>query len=138
MCEVTQSCPTLCDPMGHSLPGSSVHGILQAIILKWVAISTSRGSSQPRDGTCTAQVSCTWQTDSLPLAPPRTTRKIPLIPLICWLHHFHYASSSTTFITHCAASEYWPRESQKLLLCLTDGEHKCKSYPEYTVPVNHN
>ena len=40
-----QSCPTLCDPMDWSLPGSSVHGILQARILLWVAISFSRGSS---------------------------------------------------------------------------------------------
>ena len=46
--EVTQSCPTLCDPVDCSLPGSSVHGILQARILEWVAISFSRGSSQPR------------------------------------------------------------------------------------------
>ena len=44
-----QSCPTLCNPMTHSLPGSSVHGILQARILKNTAISYSRGSSQPRD-----------------------------------------------------------------------------------------
>ena len=44
-----QSWPTLCDPMTHSPPGSSVHGILQARILKNTAISYSRGSSQPRD-----------------------------------------------------------------------------------------
>ena len=49
--EVTQSCPTLCDPMDCSPPGSSVHGILQARILEWVAISFSRGSSQPRNRT---------------------------------------------------------------------------------------
>ena len=49
--EVAQSCPTLCDPMDRSLPGSSVHGILQARILESVAISFSRGSSQPRDQT---------------------------------------------------------------------------------------
>ena len=52
---VTQSCPTLCKPMDCSLPGSSVHGISQAKILKWVAISFSRGSSQPRDQT---HISC--------------------------------------------------------------------------------
>ena len=40
---------TLCDPMDSSLPGSSVHGIFQARILEWIAISFSRGSSQPRD-----------------------------------------------------------------------------------------
>ena len=46
---VTQSCPTLCDPVDCSPPGSSVHGIVQARILECVAISFSRGSSQTRD-----------------------------------------------------------------------------------------
>ena len=45
----TQSYPTLWDPVDCSLPGSSVHGILQARILEWVAIPFSRGSSLPRD-----------------------------------------------------------------------------------------
>ena len=49
--EVAQSCPTLCDPINCSLPGSSVYGIFQARVLEWVAISFSRGSSQPRDWT---------------------------------------------------------------------------------------
>ena len=53
--EVAQSCPTLCDPMDCSLPGSSLHGILQARVLEWVAISFSRGSSWLRDQT---RVSC--------------------------------------------------------------------------------
>ena len=46
-----QSCPTLCDPMDCSLPSSSVHGILQARILGWVAVPSSRESSLPRDQT---------------------------------------------------------------------------------------
>ena len=46
---VSQSCPTLCNPMDCSPPGSSVHGLLQARILEWIAIHFSRGSSQPRD-----------------------------------------------------------------------------------------
>ena len=45
---VSQSCPAVCDPLGCSLPGSSVHRILQARIPEWVAIPFSRGSSQPR------------------------------------------------------------------------------------------
>ena len=49
-CQVTQSCLTLCDSMDHSLVGSSVHGIFQVRILEWVAMPSSRGSSQPRDG----------------------------------------------------------------------------------------
>ena len=53
--EVAQSCLTLCDPMDCYLLGSSIHGIFQARVLEWVAISFSRGSSQPRDLT---QVSC--------------------------------------------------------------------------------
>ena len=48
---VVQSYPTLCDPLDCSPPGSSIHGILQARILEWVAISFSRGSSQPSDWT---------------------------------------------------------------------------------------
>ena len=51
------SCPTLCDPIDCSLPSSSVHGIFQARILEWVAISSSRGSSQPSDRTCVSGVS---------------------------------------------------------------------------------
>ena len=55
-CSVANSCLTLFITMDCSPPGSSVHGILQARILEWVAISSSRGSSRPRDQTC---VSCT-------------------------------------------------------------------------------
>ena len=51
LCLVAQSCPTLCDPMDCSLPGSSVHGILQARILERVAMPSSRRSSQPWDQT---------------------------------------------------------------------------------------
>ena len=47
----TQSCQTLCDPMDCNLPGSSVHGTLQARTLEWVAIPFSRGSSRPGDRT---------------------------------------------------------------------------------------
>ena len=48
--KVAQSCPTLCNPMDWSPPGSSVHGIFQVRILEQIAISYSRASSQPRDG----------------------------------------------------------------------------------------
>ena len=50
-CLVAKLCPTLFNPMDCSLLGSSVHGILQARILEWIAIPFSRGSSQPRDQT---------------------------------------------------------------------------------------
>ena len=71
MMKVAKSCPILCDPMDYSLPGSAVHGILQARILQWVAIPSSRGS--PRDWT---QVSHTvgrffnsWATREAPSTP---------------------------------------------------------------------
>ena len=51
-----QSCLTLCDPMDCSPPGSSVHGIFQARILEWVAVSYARGSFRPKDQ---SHVSCT-------------------------------------------------------------------------------
>ena len=53
-----QSCPILCNPKDYSPPGSSVHGTLQAIILEWVAISFSKGSSRPRDQTYVSCGSC--------------------------------------------------------------------------------
>ena len=57
-CLIAQSCLTPCDPMNCSLPDSSVHGISQARILEWVAISSSRGSSHPRDWTCISHICC--------------------------------------------------------------------------------
>ena len=62
-------CPTLCDPMDCGLPSFSVAGIFQAKILEWVAISSSRGSSQPRDWIWVSWVSCIWQVGFLLLAP---------------------------------------------------------------------
>ena len=57
--QLLQSCPTRCDPVDCSPPGSSVHEILQARILEWVAMPSSRGSSRPRDRTHISCVSCT-------------------------------------------------------------------------------
>ena len=67
---VTQLCPALCNPKDCTSPGASVHGIFQARILEWVAISSSRGSSRPRDWTCVSCISfigkhipyhCAWE-----------------------------------------------------------------------------
>ena len=55
---VAQLCPTLCNPMDSSLPGSSVPGILQARILEWVVISFSGVSSLPRDWTRISHIAC--------------------------------------------------------------------------------
>ena len=63
-----QSCLMLCDPMDQSPPGSSVHGILQARLLEWVAMPLSRGSSQPGDRTQASYVSCIDRQVPYPLA----------------------------------------------------------------------
>ena len=63
-----QSCLTLCDPRDCNPPGSSVHEIIQARILEWIVISSSGGSSRPRDQTLISCVSCVLYLDSLPLS----------------------------------------------------------------------
>ena len=84
-----QSCPTLCNPMGWSPPGSSVHGILQARILGWVAKPSSRGSSLLRDQTCVSYVSymagfftisITWETLRYTIDDFKLTRVLILHP----------------------------------------------------------
>ena len=64
-CACAQSLPTLCNPMDYSLPGSSLHGIFQAKILQWVAISYSRGTYLLH--------LLHWQVDSLPLSHLETS-----------------------------------------------------------------
>ena len=78
---VVQSCLTLCDPMYCSLPGSSVHGILQAGILEWVAISFSRGSSWSMDQT----MSPALQADSLLSEPPGKPKCNVKCYISCWI-----------------------------------------------------
>ena len=75
--EIAQSCPTLCDPIDCSLPGSSIQGIFQARVLEWVAISFSRGSSWPRDRTRVSHIVgrrftvwATRETYGPPFGPP--------------------------------------------------------------------
>ena len=79
----SRSCPTLCDPMDRSLPGSSVHGILQARILEWVAMPSARGFSWPRDWTCISHVSCTGRqfltTSTTWEAPPTCMYKFSVL-----------------------------------------------------------
>ena len=85
------------DPMDCSLPGSSVYGISQARILEWVAISYSRGSSQPRDQTCISCVSCIVCRRILyPLSHRESTECLKSNPVFCYkeqvnkIHIFQY------------------------------------------------
>ena len=69
--EVAQSCLTLCDPMDWSQPGFSICGLFQARVLEWVAVSFSRGSSQPRDWTRVSHIAdkhfTIWATRESPI-----------------------------------------------------------------------
>ena len=79
-----KSFPTLCDPLGGSLPGSSVHGIFQAIVLEWIAISFSRGSSQTRDQTGVSCIAGRFFTTE-PLGKPLDMDYVPINKgLLCW------------------------------------------------------
>ena len=68
--KLLQLCPTLCYPMDCSPPGSSVHGILQARILEWVAMTSFRGSSRTKDRTHISLTLLHWQAGSLPVVLP--------------------------------------------------------------------
>ena len=72
--EVSQSCLTLCNPMDCSLPGFSIHGIFQARILEWVAISFSRRSFQPRDWTRVSRI--VWRRFTVWATREFTTREV--------------------------------------------------------------
>ena len=90
LCSVVQSCPTFCNRMDCSPPGSTIHWILQARILEWVVISSSRGSFQLRDRTSISWVSCTtgWFFSTEPLGKSHTTLHTSAfcqLPLPTWL-----------------------------------------------------
>ena len=86
---------TLCDTIDCSPPGSSVHGISQAGILEWVAISFSRGSFWCRGGTCTS-----WgQADSLPLSHQGNPIYIP-VGLYATFADFPYRHMRVSWIVH--------------------------------------
>ena len=84
---ITQSCPTLFDPMDCNLPGSSDHGISQARILEWVAVPFSRGSYQPRDQTQVSLIAgrffTVWATREAPLICLAAAKSLQSCPTLC-------------------------------------------------------
>ena len=94
--KVAQSCPTLCNPMDCSLPGSSVHGILQARILEWVAVPFSRGYSQPG----IKPRSPTLQADSLLSEPPGKPKNTGVGSLSLF-HGIFQTQESNQGLLHC-------------------------------------
>ena len=78
--QLLQLCSTLCDLMDYSTPGSSVHGILHTRILDWVAVPSSRGSSQPRDRT---HVSKVWEYISLKYGNAAAAKSLQSCSTLC-------------------------------------------------------
>ena len=86
-----QPCPTCCNPLECSPPCSSVHGISQARMLEGVAISSSRGSSQPRDQTCVSCIFCIGRQILYHRSP---WEAVPWLELCC-------------SVLHLSARTYW-------------------------------
>ena len=101
-----QSCLMLCNPVDHSPPGFSVHGILQARMLEWVATPLSRGSSQPGDRTQVSYVSC-------------IDRQVPYPLRLSWEAQFQVYSKairSFSIISYYMISNFVPVLYSKSLL----------------------
>ena len=110
--------------MGCSPPGSSVHGILKARVLEWVAISSSRGSSRPRDWTLGLFHLLHWEADSSPFKPPGKTLK-------CTNYFFpqHLCSCSSG----CLRMPFCPGSSPTCTHSLTD----CSPFFELVASSGH-
>ena len=136
---VAQSWPTLCDPMDCSPPGSSIHGILSARVLEWVAIPFSRGSSQPRDQTCVSFVSflappprrC-HQKPWKKLRPDQASFFKPQKSKICFLliikvlcnHYWKLIKKRMKKINHNPVTQKWPSILQDI-----SSQFVCVSFP---------
>ena len=99
VCSVIQWCPTLCGPMDYSLPDSPAHRILQARILEWVAMPSSRGSSRSRDQTWPSCVSC-MQADSLSTELPGSFIKRTKLSTESWAQMCYFGFNWTWQIEH--------------------------------------
>ena len=105
---VPQLCLTLCDPMDCSPPSSSVHGILQARIVEWVAMPLSRGSSWPTDQTA---ISYTWPASAGGFFTTSTTQEAQyaLLLFFCLLDLFNHLELRKSFprSTHLSSMLVW-------------------------------
>ena len=111
-----QSCLTLCDPMDHCLPDSSVHGIFQLRILEWVATPSFRGSSLPRDWT---HISC--------IAGRFFTYMLSSVILLCFTWDLcfctvTYTMSLGNFISH---TTFFPLRRITVLCCQLNNLYIC-------------
>ena len=101
-----QSHTTLSDPMDCSLPGSSVHWILLARILEWVAVPSCRGSSGPRDRTRISYASLHWQVGSLPVASPGKPEMI-IFTAIYYLHWSSQVAQTVKSLSAMRETRVW-------------------------------
>ena len=122
--EVAQSCLTLCDPMDCSLPGSSICGVLQARILEWVAISSSRGSSRPRDQTQVSRIAgrrfTLWATRE---APPHLSLSSVIMDFNVPHHFVHFAFYFYNLFTICAYGFYNKKKIKVFVLLFGFNSH---------------
>ena len=98
-------CLTVCDPMNCSQPGSSIYGILQARILEWTVMPSSKGSFWPRDRTCLS-ASPALPGGFLPLVPPGKIHITNLIirGVISIRGFFSYANLTSNVLSYCSLS----------------------------------
>ena len=135
-CLVTGLCLTLCDSMNWSSPpGSSVYGIFQARILDWVGISSSRGSSQPRDWTCVCssgrEVSTT-EPRGKPLGGSRTNHQMLGSEAN---HHFHLQRGTSWQNSSHGLTLYQEREESKKYSAKKPGNsHRKRAWQRHSVP----
>ena len=125
VCSVIQPCPTLCNPMDCSQPGSSVLGFSQARILEWVAMPSSRGSSRPRDWTQVSWIVGEFFTTEPPGKPPVIF--LPLTRSISSLKHSTGTIYSYTNTTHDQAPVTYSDYRHPLLTGWEIGNHVCGS-----------
>ena len=105
-----QLCPALCDIMDHSPPGSSVHGILKTRILKWVATSFSRWSSQSKDVTWVSKISCIGSQVLCHQGHLGKTMHIHnCVWLTLWLSFFILSGAISLLFPSNILDTYWPR-----------------------------
>ena len=83
-----QLCPTLCNPIDCSLPGSSVHEIFQARILEWVTMPSSRGSSWHRDQSRVSYISCIGRQVLLLATPGKLNQSVEVVKSRFWWGYF--------------------------------------------------
>ena len=124
-------CLTLCDAMGYSPTGSSIHGILQATILEWVATPSSRGSSWSRQGSnpCLPRL-LHWQEDSL---PQHHLGFKPLLLIPGWIHCFMNKAAFEVSIGKEAGFGDWAPQQREKLSIIT-----CANQQKYSASSSHS